>query len=112
MDKIIIMGRPDEEETLLRVDAAINKKYCHADGTEMTIPVSAGHRGIDGEIVYQRSKKPVFSGCCGKRRICLWQAGDHHAENPHQRGVYLCEVGRTPQKKFSMPYESRSHSCG
>lgn len=25
VDKIIIMGRPDEEETLLRVDAAINK---------------------------------------------------------------------------------------
>ncbi len=37
VDKIIIMGRPDEEETLLRVDAAINKKYRHADGTEMTI---------------------------------------------------------------------------
>ncbi|HAX8787436.1 TPA: phage terminase large subunit family protein, partial [Escherichia coli] len=36
VDKIIIMGRPDEEETLLRVDAAINKKYRHADGTEMT----------------------------------------------------------------------------
>ncbi len=36
MDKIIIMGRPDEEETLF-VDAAINKKYRHADGTEMTI---------------------------------------------------------------------------
>ncbi|HBL6907611.1 TPA: phage terminase large subunit family protein, partial [Escherichia coli] len=35
VDKIIIMGRPDEEETLLRVDVAINKKYRHADGTEM-----------------------------------------------------------------------------
>ena len=34
VDKIIIMGRPDEEETLLRVDVAINKKYRHADGTE------------------------------------------------------------------------------
>ena len=33
VDKIIIMGRPDEEETLLRVDVAINKKYRHADGT-------------------------------------------------------------------------------
>ncbi|EPF7215384.1 terminase gpA endonuclease subunit, partial [Escherichia coli] len=54
VDKIIIMGRPDEEETLLRVDAAINKKYCHADGTEMTISrVCWDTGGIDGEIVYQ-----------------------------------------------------------
>ncbi|PZY33967.1 terminase gpA endonuclease subunit, partial [Escherichia coli] len=58
VDKIIIMGRPDEEGTLLRVDAAINKKYRHADGTEMTISrVCWDTGGIDGEIVYQRSKK-------------------------------------------------------
>ncbi|MBB7132790.1 phage terminase large subunit family protein, partial [Escherichia coli] len=58
VDKIIIMGRPDEEETLLRVDAAINKKYRHADGTEMTISrICWDIGGIDGEIVYQRSKK-------------------------------------------------------
>ncbi|NYY78441.1 hypothetical protein DMI69_17350 [Escherichia coli] len=62
VDKIIIMGRPDEEETLLRVDAAINKKYRHADGTEMTI--SRVWDIVDGEIVYQRSKNTVFSGCC------------------------------------------------
>ncbi|MDA6894068.1 phage portal protein [Escherichia coli] len=54
VDKIIIMGRPDEEETLLRVDAAINKKYRHADGTEMTISrVCWDTGGIDGEIVYR-----------------------------------------------------------
>ncbi|HAY0251946.1 TPA: phage terminase large subunit family protein, partial [Escherichia coli] len=52
VDKIIIMGRPDEEETLLRVDAAINKKYRHDDGTEMTISrVCWDTGGIDGEIV-------------------------------------------------------------
>ncbi|WP_241333674.1 terminase gpA endonuclease subunit, partial [Escherichia coli] len=32
--------------------------YCHADGTEMTISrVCWDTGGIDGEIVYQRSKK-------------------------------------------------------
>ena len=87
VDKIIIMGRPDEEETLLRVDAAINKKYRHADGTEMTISrVCWDIGGIDGEIVYQRSKNTVFPGAAGKRRICLWQAGDHHAKNPQSAG--------------------------
>ncbi|EHW92574.1 phage terminase large subunit, partial [Escherichia coli DEC10F] len=70
--KFIIMGRPDEEETLLRVDAAINKKYRHADGTEMTISrVCWDTGGIDGEIVYQRSKKHgVFRVLPVKRRIC------------------------------------------
>ncbi|STI85440.1 Terminase large subunit (Gp2) [Escherichia coli] len=82
------MGRPDEEETLLRVDAAINKKYCHADGTEMTISrVCWDTGGIDGEIVYQRSKKHgVFRVLPVKGGICLWQAGDHHAENPQSAG--------------------------
>ncbi|GDN88505.1 phage terminase large subunit [Escherichia coli] len=51
------MGRPDEEETLLRVDAAINKKYRHADGTEMTISrVCWDTGGIDGEIVYPQGQ--------------------------------------------------------
>ena len=31
---------------------------------------------------------------------------------PAISGAYLCEVGRTPQKKSLCPYESRSHACG
>ncbi|EAV4452064.1 phage terminase large subunit family protein, partial [Salmonella enterica] len=58
IDKKIIMGRPDHEETLARVDEAINKKYLHADGTEMSIArVCWDTGGIDAEIVYKRSKK-------------------------------------------------------
>ena len=50
--------------TLLRVDAAINKKYRHADGTEMTISrVCWDTGGIDGEIVYQRSKMCIRDRC-------------------------------------------------
>lgn len=57
VDKIIIMGRPDEEETLLRVDAAINKILPCRRNRNDHFPCLLGHRGIDGEIVYQRSKK-------------------------------------------------------
>ncbi len=46
VDKIIIMGRPDEEETLLRVDAAINKKIppCGWHRNDY-FPCLLGHRG-------------------------------------------------------------------
>ena len=65
VDKIIIMGRPDEGRDAVTCGCGDQQKYRHADGTEMTIsPCLLGHRGIDGEIVYQRSKNTVFSGCC------------------------------------------------
>ncbi len=88
MDKIIIMGRPDEEETLLRVDAAINKKYRHADGTEMTISRVCWDTGGSMVKLFIRDQKKTrcFPGAAGKRRICLWQAGDHHAKNPQSAG--------------------------
>ncbi len=85
------------------MDAAINKKYRHADGTEMTISrVCWDTGGIDGEIVYQRSKKTrCFPGAAGKRRICLWQAGDHHAKKPAISGACICvKWERTPQKEI------------
>lgn len=57
VDKQIIMGRHDDEATLLRVDDAINRKYRHVDGTEMTISrICWDTGGIDQEIVYRRSK--------------------------------------------------------
>ncbi len=65
VDKIIIMGRPDEEETLLRVDVAINKKYRHADGTEMTISrVCWDTGGSMAKLSIRGQKNTVFSGCC------------------------------------------------
>ncbi|MBJ9144255.1 phage terminase large subunit family protein [Citrobacter braakii] len=102
VDKIIIMGRPDEEETLQRVDAAIGKKYLHADGTEMTISrICWDTGGIDGEIVYQRSKKhgtfrvlPVKGASVyGKPVITM-------PKTRNQRGVYLCEVGTDTAKEI------------
>lgn len=45
-------------------------------------------------------KTRCFPGAAGKRRICLWQAGDHHAKTRNQRGVYLCEVGTDTAKEI------------
>lgn len=102
VDKIIIMGRPDEEETLLRVDAAINKKYCHADGTEMTISrVCWDTGGIDGEIVYQRSKKHgVFRVLPVKGASVYGKPVITMPKTRNQRGVYLCEVGTDTAKEI------------
>ncbi|EII7656974.1 phage terminase large subunit family protein, partial [Escherichia coli] len=101
-DKIIIMGRPDEEETLLRVDAAINKKYRHADGTEMTISrVCWDTGGIDGEIVYQRSKKHgVFRVLPVKGASVYGKPVITMPKTRNQRGVYLCEVGTDTAKEI------------
>ncbi len=66
VDKIIIMGRPDEEETLLRVDAAINKKYRHADGTEMTISRVCWDIGDRWRNRLSEVKTRCFPGAAGK----------------------------------------------
>ncbi|HCB8690550.1 TPA: phage terminase large subunit family protein, partial [Escherichia coli] len=102
VDKIIIMGRPDEEGTLLRVDAAINKKYRHADGTEMTISrVCWDTGGIDGEIVYQRSKKHgVFRVLPVKGASVYGKPVITMPKTRNQRGVYLCEVGTDTAKEI------------
>ncbi len=102
VDKIIIMGRPDEEETLLRVDAAINKKYRHDDGTEMTISrVCWDTGGIDGEIVYQRSKKHgVFRVLPVKGASVYGKPVITMPKTRNQRGVYLCEVGTDTAKEI------------
>ncbi|MSG82440.1 hypothetical protein GKF16_24615, partial [Escherichia coli] len=102
VDKIIIMGRPDEEETLLRVDVAINKKYRHADGTEMTISrVCWDTGGIDGEIVYQRSKKHgVFRVLPVKGASVYGKPVITMPKTRNQRGVYLCEVGTDTAKEI------------
>ncbi|WP_100004026.1 terminase gpA endonuclease subunit [Escherichia coli] len=58
IDRQIIMGRHDDEQTLLRVDEAINKTYTRRNGAEMSVSrICWDIGGIDPTIVYERSKK-------------------------------------------------------
>ncbi|UMR98614.1 phage terminase large subunit family protein [Escherichia coli] len=95
VDKIIIMGRPDDEETLTRVDAAINKKYRRTDGQEMGIArVCWDTGGIDPGIVYARSKKHgIFRVLPIKGASVYGKPVITMPKTRNQHGVYLCEVG-------------------
>ncbi|MBC1057618.1 phage terminase large subunit family protein [Escherichia coli] len=115
IDKQIIMGRPEDEDTLKRVDAVIRKKYRHADGTEISISrVCWDTGGIDQDIVYQRSRKhgtffvlPIKGASVyGKPVITM-------PKKRNQRGVFLCEVGSDTVKemlyaRFALPVVSAS----
>ncbi|EMB0778038.1 phage terminase large subunit family protein [Escherichia coli] len=115
IDKQIIMGRPEDEDTLKRVDAVIWKKYRHADGTEISISrVCWDTGGIDQDIVYQRSRKhgtffvlPIKGASVyGKPVITM-------PKKRNQRGVFLCEVGSDTVKemlyaRFALPVVSAS----
>lgn len=58
IDRKIIMGRHDEEATLLRVDAAIAGQYLSESGDMMSIArICWDTGGIDPDIVYKRSRK-------------------------------------------------------
>ena len=58
IDRQIIMGRHDDDQTLLRVDEAINKTYTRRNGAEMSVSrICWDTGGIDPTIVYERSKK-------------------------------------------------------
>lgn len=57
IDRQIIMGRHDDEATLVRVDEAINKTYPRKNGVEMSVSrICWDIGGIDPTIVYNRSK--------------------------------------------------------
>ncbi|EKH1284635.1 phage terminase large subunit family protein [Escherichia coli] len=115
IDKQIIMGRPEDEDTLKRVDAVIRKKYRHADGTEISISrVCWDTGGIDQDIVYQRFRKhgtffvlPIKGASVyGKPVITM-------PKKRNQRGVFLCEVGSDTVKemlyaRFALPVVSAS----
>lgn len=115
IDKQIIMGGPEDEDTLKRVDAVIRKKYRHADGTEISISrVCWDTGGIDQDIVYQRSRKhgtffvlPIKGASVyGKPVITM-------PKKRNQRGVFLCEVGSDTVKemlyaRFALPVVSAS----
>ncbi|MCS2152383.1 phage terminase large subunit family protein [Scandinavium goeteborgense] len=58
IDKVIVLGRYDEEETLQRVDGVIRRQYKRKDGTLVGVSRWAWDTGgIDPHIVYQRSIK-------------------------------------------------------
>lgn len=102
IDKIIIMGRPEDENTLLRVDAAINRKYRHADGTDMSISrVCWDTGGIDQDIVYKRSKKHgIFRVLPIKGASVYGKPVITMPKKRNQNGVFLCEVGSDTAKEL------------
>lgn len=58
VDKVIVLGRYDDVETLARVDDVIRRQYRRADGTLMGVSRWAWDTGgIDPDIVYRRSLK-------------------------------------------------------
>ncbi len=58
IDKTIVMGRYDEEDTLQRVDGVIRKQYQRSDGTKIGVSRWAWDTGgVDPQVVYNRSTK-------------------------------------------------------
>lgn len=102
IDKKIIMGRHDAEETLMRVDEAINARYRHEDGSDMTIGrICWDTGGIDPTIVHRRSRKhglfrviPIKGASVyGKTVISMPKTRNEH-------GTYLCEIGTDTAKEI------------
>jgi Bacteriophage tail assembly protein len=101
IDRKIIMGRHDEEETLLRVDAAIDARYVRENGVEMTIGrIGWDIGGIDPTIVYNRSKRLGLFRVIPVRGSPVY--GKPVADMPRKRnkaGVYLTEIGTDTAKE-------------
>ncbi|EOC1872218.1 terminase gpA endonuclease subunit [Escherichia coli] len=95
IDRQIIMGRHDDEQTLLRVDEAINKTYTRRNGAEMSISrICWDIGGIDPTIVYERSKKHGLFRVIPIKGASVY--GKPVASMPRKRnknGVYLTEIG-------------------
>ncbi|ECD3843079.1 phage terminase large subunit family protein, partial [Salmonella enterica subsp. enterica serovar Richmond] len=102
IDKQIIMGRHDDEDTLQRVDAVINKKYRHADGTDISISrICWDTGGIDAEIVYKRSKKHgIFRVLPVKGASVYGKPVITMPKKRNQNGVFLCEIGTDTAKEM------------
>ncbi|EDJ9088371.1 phage terminase large subunit family protein [Salmonella enterica subsp. enterica] len=102
VDKQIVMGRHDEEDTLLRVDEVINKKYRHADGTDMSISrICWDTGGIDSDIVYRRSKKHgIFRVLPIKGASVYGKPIINMPKKRNQQGVFLCEIGTDTAKEM------------
>ncbi|HAG2521872.1 TPA: phage terminase large subunit family protein [Salmonella enterica] len=102
IDKQIIMGRHDDEDTLQRVDAVINKKYRHADGIDISISrICWDTGGIDAEIVYKRSKKHgIFRVLPVKGASVYGKPVITMPKKRNQNGVFLCEIGTDTAKEM------------
>jgi phage terminase large subunit GpA-like protein len=102
IDRIIVMGRHDEESTLLRVDEAINRRYSRKSGTEMSISrICWDIGGIDPEIVYKRSRKHGLFRVIPIKGASVY--GKPIADMPRKRnknGVYLTEIGTDTAKEI------------
>ncbi|HEJ7174550.1 TPA: phage terminase large subunit family protein [Serratia marcescens] len=101
IDRVIIMGRHDEEETLQRVDDAINQQYRLADGTILTISrICWDIGGIDPTIVYKRSKKlGLFRVIPIKGASVYGKPVANMPRKKNSHGVFLTEVGTDTAKE-------------
>ncbi|EET4896565.1 phage terminase large subunit family protein, partial [Escherichia coli] len=101
IDRQIIMGRHDDEQTLLRVDEAINKTYTRRNGAEMSVSrICWDTGGIDPTIVYERSKKHGLFRVIPIKGASVY--GKPVASMPRKRnknGVYLTEIGTDTAKE-------------
>ncbi|MGL5370801.1 MAG: phage terminase large subunit family protein [Plesiomonas shigelloides] len=101
IDRIIIMGRHDEESTLERVDAAIDAVYQRESGTEMSVSrICWDIGGIDPQIVYKRSRMHGLFRVIPIKGASVY--GKPVADMPRKRnkhGVYLTEVGTDTAKE-------------
>ena len=101
IDRIIIMGRHDDEETLQRVDEAIHKRYLRENGTEIAISrICWDTGGIDPDIVYKRSRMHGLFWLIPVKGASTY--GKPVADMPRKRnkkGVYLTEIGTDTAKE-------------
>ncbi|WP_410688139.1 phage terminase large subunit family protein [Citrobacter europaeus] len=101
IDRQIIMGRHDDEATLVRVDEAINRTYSRKNGVEMSVSrICWDIGGIDPTIVYNRSKKHGLFRVIPIKGASVY--GKPVANMPRKRnknGVYLTEVGTDTAKE-------------
>ena len=101
IDRQIIMGRHDDEATLVRVDEAINKTYLRKNGVAMSVSrICWDIGGIDPTIVYNRSKKHGLFRVIPIKGASVY--GKPVANMPRKRnknGVYLTEVGTDTAKE-------------
>lgn len=101
IDRVIVMGRHDDEETLLRVDEAINKRYTRQNGTEISISrICWDSGGIDPDIVYKRSRMHGLFRVIPIKGSSVY--GRPVADMPrkkNKKGVYLTEIGTDTAKE-------------
>jgi phage terminase large subunit GpA-like protein len=101
IDRIIIMGRHDEEETLQRVDEVIHRRYQRENGTEISISrIAWDTGGIDPDIVYKRSRMHGLFWLIPIKGASTY--GKPVADMPRKRnkkGVYLTEIGTDTAKE-------------